>query len=134
MVRAAGGVVLAGDEVLLIRDRYGRWTFPKGHVEPGETDEEAARREVEEETGVRATIVAPLPPIGYTLPDGTPKTLTLFVMRAERTPPAPLAAEIEAAAWVPVEEGLLRLARQGYAGYDEVLRAALSRAGGARGR
>lgn len=37
---------------LLIRDSYGHWGLPKGHVEPGEGPEGAARREVREETGV----------------------------------------------------------------------------------
>jgi len=51
----AGGIVL-GDHgtVALVRNRKDTlWFFPKGHVEPGETDEEAARREIEEEAGLR---------------------------------------------------------------------------------
>ncbi len=52
--RSAGGIVL-GDAgtIALVRSRGGHgWTFPKGHVEEGETDEQAARREIEEETGL----------------------------------------------------------------------------------
>jgi bis(5'-nucleosidyl)-tetraphosphatase len=53
---SAGGVVFrvsAGRPVyLLIRDSYDNWGFPKGHVEPDEAPEEAALREVSEETGV----------------------------------------------------------------------------------
>lgn len=53
---SAGGVVIRreGDAhlYLLIRDSYGNWGFPKGHVEPGELPEDAARREVLEETGL----------------------------------------------------------------------------------
>jgi 8-oxo-dGTP pyrophosphatase MutT (NUDIX family) len=60
-VRAAGGVVIrpAGDtvEVLLVhRPRYDDWTFPKGKGAPGESDEDTARREVEEETGYRCRL------------------------------------------------------------------------------
>jgi 8-oxo-dGTP diphosphatase len=56
LVRAAGGLVTrgAGDgvEVLVVhRPRYDDWSLPKGKAEPGEADEETARREVEEETG-----------------------------------------------------------------------------------
>ena len=40
-------------EVLLIQDSKGRWTIPKGHIEPGETAKMTARREIEEETGLR---------------------------------------------------------------------------------
>ena len=40
-------------DVLLIQDSKGRWTIPKGHIEPGETAKMTARREIEEETGLR---------------------------------------------------------------------------------
>ena len=53
---SAGGVVyrLEGEVplVLLIRDSYGNWGFPKGHLEAGERAEDAAVREVREETGL----------------------------------------------------------------------------------
>ena len=66
---SAGGVVLDGDapgagRVLLItmigQDGRARWTLPKGGVEPGETHEAAAVREVREETGHTAAVLAPL--------------------------------------------------------------------------
>lgn len=54
--RSAGGVVFRTDAgqplFLLIRDSYQNWGFPKGHIEPGEQADEAARREVVEETGL----------------------------------------------------------------------------------
>ncbi len=40
-------------EILLIQDSKGRWTIPKGHIEPGETAKMTARREIEEETGLK---------------------------------------------------------------------------------
>ena len=40
-------------QVLLIQDSKGRWTIPKGHIEPGETAKMTARREIEEETGLK---------------------------------------------------------------------------------
>ena len=55
---SAGGVVVRArvrgtpPDVLLIRDSYGNWGFPKGHVEVGEKIEQAAVREVREETGL----------------------------------------------------------------------------------
>lgn len=57
VVRAAGGVVgNERGEVLFIELR-GRWDLPKGHIEMGESSREAAVREVEEETSVRAKII-----------------------------------------------------------------------------
>jgi 8-oxo-dGTP pyrophosphatase MutT (NUDIX family) len=60
----AGGVVVRHvserREYLLVRARRSPvWVFPKGHIEPGETPEQAAVREVGEEGGVRAEVVAP---------------------------------------------------------------------------
>jgi len=53
---SAGGVVFrmvnGRPLFLLIRDSYKNWGFPKGHIEPNEPPEQAALREVEEETGV----------------------------------------------------------------------------------
>ncbi len=69
---SAGGVVVRdgvdGYEVVLISvERYAgkRWQLPKGHVEEGENLEEAAIREVLEETGIAAEIVIPLSTIDY---------------------------------------------------------------------
>ena len=62
---SAGGVVHRGREVALIRLADGRWQLPKGLVEPGETPEAAAAREVKEETGVTGELVAPLRTIEY---------------------------------------------------------------------
>jgi 8-oxo-dGTP pyrophosphatase MutT (NUDIX family) len=61
--RAAGGVVVAGGQVLLLfgsGKRRAEVRLPKGHVEPGETSEECALREVQEETGLRHPRVARL--------------------------------------------------------------------------
>lgn len=53
---SAGGVVFRVDRgqplFLLIRDSYQNWGFPKGHIEEGEVAEQAALREVMEETGI----------------------------------------------------------------------------------
>ena len=62
--------------------RPGLWVLPKGHIEPGETAEAAAVREVEEEAGVRAAIVAPAGESEY-LVNGKPVRTLFFLMRYE---------------------------------------------------
>ena len=63
------GVILDGRKVLLVqvKNMKGRkiWTFPKGHIEAGETPRQAALREVLEETGYKAVIVRPMIRVKY---------------------------------------------------------------------
>ncbi|TAK36813.1 MAG: NUDIX hydrolase [Chloroflexota bacterium] len=85
---SAGGVVFKEGQVVLLRRHSGEWVMPKGHVEPGETPEEAALREVEEETGLRARILARVGETSYafTLPLQPVlryKTVHWFLMEAE---------------------------------------------------
>ena len=47
----------AGVRYLLVQEKEGFWSFPKGHVEAGETEEETARREILEETGLRVSFL-----------------------------------------------------------------------------
>lgn len=50
--RTAGGIVLGDHGTIAMVRRSDAWLFPKGHVDPGESDEEAARREIAEEIGI----------------------------------------------------------------------------------
>lgn len=54
---SSGGIIIKkggnGIHILLVKDSYGRWTWPKGHVEKGETPIEAATREIGEEVGLK---------------------------------------------------------------------------------
>ena len=59
---SCGGVVIYRDKALLLyinkRNKYTGWVLPKGSIEPGETYEEAATREVKEESGVTAKVLS----------------------------------------------------------------------------
>ena len=62
--KSCGAIIFAGDfdqiKVLLIKNENGgHWSFPKGHVDPGETEEQTAIREVSEETGLQIKINTP---------------------------------------------------------------------------
>jgi len=63
---SAGGLVVESGRILLISTRGGRrWHLPKGHIEPGESTEQAAVREIREETGVDGSVLARLPHVEY---------------------------------------------------------------------
>jgi 8-oxo-dGTP pyrophosphatase MutT (NUDIX family) len=85
-VRAAGGVLLrAGDggvEVAVIhRPKYEDWSLPKGKLEPDEGFEQAALREVEEETGMQAELRDELASISYRDRKGRTKVVRYWLMR-----------------------------------------------------
>jgi 8-oxo-dGTP pyrophosphatase MutT (NUDIX family) len=113
VVRAAGGLVVRDGEVLLVhRPKYDDWTFPKGKAEPGESDEDCARREVLEETGLTCELEEELPQSRYTDAKGRPKRVRWWRMRRVSGEFAPT-DEIDEVLWVPVEEAepLLSYAR-----------------------
>ena len=85
-LRAAGGLVVRGGRVLVVhRPKYDDWAFPKGKLEAGESWEEAAVREVEEETGLRAELGPYAGSTHYPLGDGT-KEVRYYLMRADGEP------------------------------------------------
>jgi 8-oxo-dGTP pyrophosphatase MutT (NUDIX family) len=93
-VRAAGVVPLRRIPALQVaivhRPRYDDWSFPKGKVDPGETDEAAALRELEEETGLTGELGRELPAAQYIDGRGRPKTVRYWFMDiAASAPDAP---------------------------------------------
>jgi 8-oxo-dGTP diphosphatase len=87
-VRAAGGLVVrdgpGGTEVAVVhRPRYDDWSLPKGKLEDGESFEEGALREVEEETGYRCGLGDELAAARYDDRKGRPKHVRYWLMRVE---------------------------------------------------
>jgi 8-oxo-dGTP pyrophosphatase MutT (NUDIX family) len=61
----AGGLVFWKNKLVILQRFNGVWLFPKGHIDPGETSEQAAVREVKEECGLTAEIIATLGETSY---------------------------------------------------------------------
>ncbi len=107
-------------------DRRGRlrWSLPKGHVEQGETTEQAAIREVAEETGIAGRITARLGSVDYTFTvEGKRihKRVHHYLMVAVGGELSDADIEVTEVAWVPLDELHERLA---YAGERRLARRA----------
>lgn len=102
-VRAAGGLVFRDGSVLVVhRPQYDDWTFPKGKLEPGESWEDAARREVEEETGLDCEPGEEIGRSYYTDARGRSKEVRYF--RMEAGVDALPQNEVDSVRWVPLED------------------------------
>jgi 8-oxo-dGTP pyrophosphatase MutT (NUDIX family) len=119
---SAGGVVYRlgknGYEILICKDAgYHRWVLPKGLVNKGEAHEQTALREVQEETGVTARLVAELgEPEKYVYTARGVrvfKSVHYFLLEYESGSEAQHDHEMEAVQWVTFDEALSMLAYQG---------------------
>ncbi len=114
-VRAAGGVVCRTGadgqlEVLLVhRSHYDDWTVPKGKVEEGESDEDCAVREVEEETGVRGRLAVELPSVRWRDRFDRPKVARYWRMEPLDGASARPQNEVDEVVWLPGHEAVDRL-------------------------
>lgn len=118
---SAGGLVIDRSQgsphaVLIARfDRRGRlvWSLPKGHLEGNETPEQAALREVREETGIEALVVDHLGTIDFWFIAENKrihKTVHHYLMEASGGQLSDEDPEVEEVAWVPLAEVRDRLA------------------------
>ncbi len=117
---SAGGVVYrkqgGGVEVALIHVR-GRWGLPKGHVEPGESSDQAALREVREETGLEGRVVRKLGDIRYSYREKRAQTeeakiykrVHFYLVRYLRGDVRDHDDEVDEARWFPIDEALRNL-------------------------
>jgi len=103
-LRAAGGLVVRDGRLLVVhRPKYDDWAFPKGKLEVGETWEDAALREVEEETGLRCRLGEYVGSTHYEVRDGL-KEVRYYLMSADAE--AQPQNEVDALRWVTADEAL----------------------------
>jgi 8-oxo-dGTP pyrophosphatase MutT (NUDIX family) len=130
---SAGGVVVRGDDVAVIvpvkHDALGNPVLglPKGHPDGDETAEQAAEREVREETGLSAELIAELGEVNYSYERKgrkRHKTVRFFLFEFRSGDLADHDHEIEEARWMPLEQAARTLT---YAGEREMVARALSR-------
>lgn len=111
---SAGGIILRpaqqdqGKRQVLITQHSGHkgWDFPKGHIEGGESQESAALREAEEETGVKAEIIERVGQTQYFYWENGEKilkTVTFFLMKFIEQGKATTAFEVSDKIWLPVD-------------------------------
>ncbi len=127
IVSAAGGVVKSDTGRLLAIFRRGSWDLPKGKIESGETIEDAAVREVEEETGIKVLSIQDKITTTYHTYRNKSGKLVLkpshwYQMTSIETPLIPQKEEdIERAIWIDAEE-LLNLEEPMYKTIEEVVK------------
>ncbi len=129
---SSGGIVIRRDgdlfSVLLIKDSYGHWTWPKGHIEKGESAKDAAIREIEEETGIDdATILSKIGNTNYYYKRDDLliyKTVHLYLCETNKEELNIQMSEIKAGKWFTPKEALSRVE---YRGAKGLLKKALSK-------
>jgi 8-oxo-dGTP diphosphatase len=107
-IEAAGGIVMRKGpdetEVAVVhRPRYDDWSFPKGKLDRGETFEEAALREVREETGLVCRLGPELAFAHYEDNKGRPKVVRYWLMAAIEDPGFEPNDEVDELRWVTPE-------------------------------
>jgi 8-oxo-dGTP diphosphatase len=131
-VKASGGVVYrrgdGGLEFLAVhRPRYDDWSLPKGKLDAGESWEDAAVREVEEETGLRCALGAELSPTSYRDNKDRFKVVRYWLMEATGDGPGfEPNDEVDTLEWVPAPAAPERLT---YARDADLVREAIERLG-----
>ena len=112
--KSCGAVIFRWDEgwnVLLIRHTKGRHiSFPKGHVEAGETESQTAEREILEETGLRVRVDRRFRAENrYNIRPDTQKLVVMFAAVTGQREITPQPEEIAEAFWLNVDEAEARL-------------------------
>lgn len=108
--KSCGGVIFyktrRNTKILLVKNNNGRyWSFPKGHIEEGETEQQTAIREIKEETGLDVTLVPGFREISEYSPFGKiRKRVVFFLARAFTDNVKIQEEEIDSYIWVDLQQ------------------------------
>jgi 8-oxo-dGTP diphosphatase len=124
LIKAAGGLLwrnsARGRELLLVhRRRYDDWSLPKGKLEKGESWEEAALREVVEETGYQASLGDFAGIVSYVVGRSSPKVVLFWNMERDEESGQPRVesdGEVDRCEWLTIPDALQRLSYGGERG------------------
>lgn len=120
---SCGCIILEDNKVLLIQQTKGHWGFPKGHIEPGETEVETAIREVKEETNLDVAIEkSKRLEETYLTDKGTKKKVVFFLAKKIGGTEKMQEEEVKSIGWFPLEEAFEVIT---YENTKETLRKAL---------
>jgi 8-oxo-dGTP pyrophosphatase MutT (NUDIX family) len=134
---SAGGLVYRWEkdelQVQMIQDRYGKITLPKGKMEPGETVEETALREIMEETGISGRIIDSIALITYQFVHSKAglidKEVHYYLVEAVGGTIQAQVEEIRGVEWLTPLEAWRQQKTAGYDNNEEVVRTGLKRLG-----
>jgi len=130
---SSGGVIIkrvdADFKILLIKDGYGHWTWPKGNIEKGETSQNAAIREIAEEVGLQnIKLIDKIDKTQYFYRlkgESIFKTVDIYLFEVTKDEKLKvLKSEIDDAKWLSPEEALKRIE---YKGSRKILEKAIDR-------
>jgi len=117
VIRGAGGIVFSlrdsKTSILLVhRPRFDDWSLPKGKVKIGEQDDEAALREVREETGLQCDLLPPLGEMHYYDRRNRPRLVKYWGMRSRGGVFRP-SSEVDQCAWIDLRSAMNFATRSG---------------------
>ena len=106
--KSAGCIIIENEKILLVKQTSGNWGFPKGHLEKGESETEAAIRETKEETNLDVTILDENKrySIEYDTNKGTHKEAVYFLAKKTSNNITRQESEITEIKWFNFEEAI----------------------------
>lgn len=103
--KSCGAVIIKDNKVLLLKHNEGHWSYPKGHIENNETEEETALREIKEETNLEVELIKGFRTvITYSPKENIIKDVVFFLAKPKTTNIKVQKKEIETYKWISLDK------------------------------